>query len=168
MLFLSSFPNRGLNLWCVSNNILRMLLNSLITSAAKIFLLKNGESWMALYFLINPPLIFQDPVSCMQNSSDCGFWYYVALISSTEEMTNSLALCSAHCENELSQGMLNVSLILVHLSFTFIYSASGYPKSVSKLSPNDILSTRLTKFSSFIYYLYVGAQQGIEWARYTL
>ena len=35
-------------------------------------------------------------------------------------------------------------------------------------SPSDILPTRLTRFSSFIYYLYVTAQYGFEWICYTL
>ena len=150
--------------WCASNKILK---RSLISS-----------STMVLCFLINLPLIFL-PLSLRfsflyAKPFSVGFLDLVSLPLLPCQMMSSLALCSTHCEHELSPGTLNVSLILVQVSrcwssltiidwhlvipFGFLLSVSGSPRSVSNLSPSDILPTRLTKFSSFIYYFYVIAQ----------
>ena len=103
-----------------------------------------------------------------------GFLDLLALLLLPCRMRSSLAPCSTHYEHELSPGTFNVSLILVQVSqcwssltiidwhlvipFGFLLSVSGSPRSVSNLSPSDILPTRLTKFSSFIYHFYVIAQ----------
>ena len=143
------------------------------------FLLENkSKSSMLLYFLISLPLIF------LLVSLRVSFLYaklfsvrfvdLVALPLLPCWMMSSLALCSTHCEHKLSPDALNVSQILVQVSgywssltiidwllvipFGFLLPVSGSPRSVSNLSPKDILPTRLTKFSSTIYYFYVTAQ----------
>ena len=178
-LFHSPTPNNWLYFWCASNSILKRSLNCFISFSTTIkFLLENSKSPMVLYFLINLPLIF------FLLSLRVSFFYakpfsvrfldLVALPLLPCWMMSSLALCSTHCEHELSPGTLDVSLILVQFSrcwssltvidwhlvipFGFLLSVSGSPRSVSNLSPSYILLRRLTKFSSFIYYFYVTAQ----------
>ena len=185
----SSSPNNWLYSWCASNNILKRSLDCFISSSTAImFLLKNSKSSMVLYFLINLLLIF------LLHSLRVSFSYarpftvrfldLVALSSLPCGLTTSLALYSTHCEHELSPGTIDVSMIVVHfpqcwssltiidwhlvIPFRLFLSVSGSPKSVSNLSPTEILPTKLTKFSSFIYYLYVAAQLEFEWICYTL
>ena len=176
---LSSSPNNWLYSWCASNNILKRSLNCFISSSTAItFLLENSKSSIVLYFLINLPLIFlllSLRVSFLYAKPfSVKFLDLVALPILLCWMRSSLALCSTHCEHELSPGTLDVSLILVQVSrcwssltvidwhlvipFGFLLSVSGSPRSVSNLSPSYILLRRLTKFSSFIHYFYVTAQ----------
>ena len=67
------------------------------------------------------------------------------------------------CFSDLGPSFTMLILIDHHwlhlvIPFKFLFSVSGFPRSVSNLSPSDILPTRLTKFSSFIYYFCVTAQ----------
>ena len=177
-LSLSSSPNNWLYSWCASNNIMKRSLNCFISSSTAItFLLENSKSSMVLYFLINLPLIFlllSLRVSFLYAKPfSVRFLDVVALPPLPCGMTSFLALYSTHCEHELSPGTL-VSLILVQFSqcwssltiigwhlaipFGFLLSVPGSPRSVSNLSLSDILPTRLTTFSSTIYYFCATAQ----------
>ena len=160
---LSSSLNNWFYSWCASNNILKRSLNCFISSSrAVMFLLENNAfngavlSYQSAIDLPSPlleSLLYAKPFSVR-------FLDLVPLTSLRCGMTASLALCSTHCEYELSPDMLDVSLILVQfpccrssltiidwhrvIPFGFLLSVSGSWKSVSNFSPSYILLTMLT------------------------
>ena len=116
---LSSFPNNWLYSWYTSSIILKRSLNCLISfSIAVMSLLENSKSSMVLCFLINLLLILLLPALRLfflyVNPFSMRFLDLSALPWLTCRMTTPLALCSSHCEHELSPGMLDSSLIFIY------------------------------------------------------
>ena len=106
-LLLSSFPSNWLYSWCASNNILKRSLNWNISSSTAIMVLI--KSILSDHSAIDLPSPLSEGLFLLRQT-------LLSDVSRSCCSTSSLALCSTHCEHELSSGTLDVSLILVQVS----------------------------------------------------